>query len=85
MWQKAINFIADNWVGVVICMVIALFIFWSIGYFANGLFGARFELNSVWAGVTAITAAGVVGITKYWTDSKHNSTPGQMPIGGNDK
>jgi hypothetical protein len=63
-------------------MVITLFIFWSIGFFCNGLLGTHFELSSVWAGVTAISAAGVVGLGKYWTDSKHNSESGQKPNTG---
>lgn len=79
MFKNIINFLAENWVGVVICMVITLFIFWSIGFFCNALFATKFELNSVWAGVTAISAAGVVGLGKYWTDSRHNSPTGESP------
>ena len=77
MWQKIIDFLAERWIGVVICMVITLFIFWSVGYFCNGLFGTKFELNSAWAGVAAVSTAGFVGLGKYWTDSRHNSEPGQ--------
>ena len=83
--RKTICFLADNWVGVVICMVIALFIFWAFGFMSNALFNTKFELSSCWAGVAAISTAGVVSLGKYWTDSKHNSPASEMPNRGEHK
>lgn len=78
--NKIINFIGKQWVGVVIAMVMALFLFWTIGYFSNGIYGTKFELQSCWLGVGAITTAGAIGLGKYFTDSKHNSESGKSPI-----
>jgi len=80
MFNKIIDYIAEKWVGVVILMVIALFLFWSIGYFCNAIYLTKFELASCWIGVTAICGTGVLGLGKYYTDSKHNSEQGKAPI-----
>jgi len=80
MFDKIANFLAEKWVGVIIIMVIALFLFWSIGYFSNAIYGTKFELASCWAGVVAIVGTGVLGLGKYYTDSKHNSEQGKAPI-----
>lgn len=77
-----LDYICRHWIGVVIIMVITLFIFWAIGFFANSLMGAKFELNSCWAGVAAISTAGIVGLGKYYTDSRHNSEPNKPIDGG---
>ncbi|GMB00248.1 hypothetical protein [Pelosinus sp. IPA-1] len=82
MMRKIICFLADNWVGVVISMVLALFVFWAFGFMSNALFSTKFELSSCWAGVAAISTAGVVSLGKYWTDSKHNSPVSEMPNRG---
>lgn len=79
MLKRTIDFLASNWAEVVVCMVITLFIFWSIGYFCNALIGTKFELQSCWLGVAAVTTAGVISLGKYWADSIHNTLPGQMP------
>lgn len=83
MLKKIIDFLANNWIGVVICMVITLFVFWIVGYFANGLLGYKFEIGSIWQGILALSGPGVIGIAKYYVDSKHNSIPGQIPCVGN--
>jgi len=80
MFKKTISFLSDNWVGVIIIMVIALFLFWSIGYFCNAIYSTKFELSSCWAGVVAVCGTGVLGLGKYYTDSKHNSEQGKAPI-----
>jgi len=74
-----LKWLAKNWVGVIIVMVIALFVFWAVGYFSNALYGSHFELTSCWAGVAAISSAGAVSLGKYWTDSRHNSKQEEMP------
>jgi hypothetical protein len=66
---------------------IALVLFsWLFGYFANGLYSYKFDLQSCWGGLTAVitgigsilTIAGVNLVHKY-IDSKYNSELGQMP------
>jgi len=53
-----------------------------MGYIANGFYGTKFDLNSVWAGVAAISAAGVISLGRHWTDSAYNSLPGKPPDTG---
>ena len=80
-----IAFLHKCWTGIVIAGVILLFFCWAVGYFANGLFNTKFDLNSVWAGIAAISTAGVVGLGKYLTDSAFNSPAGTMPEERRDK
>lgn len=83
-----------HWLQIIIVMGVLMMIFlcailtsWLIGYWANALYGMRFELNSCWSGVSAV-AAGIVTIvglakaawTKYGLDSKYNSVQGTMPV-----
>lgn len=60
-------------------MFLMLFGFWSVGYFANSLYGYHFDLQSCWTGFTAISGAGFLATVKYCTDSWKNSPPGKMP------
>ena len=56
-----------------------LFLFWSIGYFANALFGMHFEIKSCWDGFTTLGGAGVLAMVKYIMDSWKNSSEGARP------
>lgn len=56
-----------------------LFIFWAIGYFANALAGAKFDIRSCWDGFTTLGGAGVLAIVKYVMDSWQNSNNGEQP------
>lgn len=68
----------------VICIIFGLlsgmFILasWGIGYYANALFGYKFEINSCWQGVSAV-GVGLVGLLKWLIDSVRNSKDGEMP------
>lgn len=87
----------ENWDAVVIFATLLLLIFctlilasWLYGYWSNGIWGTKFELNTVWGGVGAvITGAGsVFGLaqtsnSKYKTDSQYNSKCGE-PVNIND-
>lgn len=75
--------------GVIILFLVVLVLFsWFIGFYANGFWGMKFELNSVWQGlgacVTAIsgllTVAGVQ-LGKHYVDSRYNSAAGEKPHG----
>ncbi len=79
MILKCTTFLHDNWLGVILVMTITTFIFWAIGYFANGLFGMHFDLASCWAGMGAIATAAAAGCGKWWVDSTKNSDPGKIP------
>jgi hypothetical protein len=63
-----------------------LFLFWTIGYFANALWGMKFEIRSCWDGFTTLGGAGVLAMVKYIMDSWKNSEDGAKPYeGSNDK
>ena len=73
--------------GVIILFLVVLVLFsWFIGFYANGFYGLKFDLGSVWQGlgacVTAIsgllTVAGVQ-LGKHYVDSKYNSAAGEKP------
>lgn len=74
----------------VFIMFFVLFVLasWGVGYYANGFFGLKFELGSIWQGlgacITAITGlftlAGV-NLAKHYVDSRYNSAQGEKPKG----
>lgn len=73
--------------GVIILSLVVLVLFsWFVGYYANGFYGFKFDLGSVWQGlgacVTAIsgllTVAGVQ-LGKHYVDSRYNSAAGEKP------
>jgi len=55
------------------CMFFILFVFWSIGYFANALLNTKFDLASCWGGVAALSGSGTLAAVKYIYDSIYNS------------
>ena len=59
-----------------------LFLFWTIGYFANALYGMHFEIKSCWDGFTTLGGAGVLAMVKYLVASKYNSDDGNEPYEG---
>ena len=64
---------------IIVLMFITLFSFWAIAFFANGLYGYKFDLQSCWGGFSAIGGAGVLAAVKYCMDSWKNSPEGQEP------
>lgn len=83
-----------HWLQLIIIMSILMMIFlcavmvsWLVGYWANALYGMRFELSSCWSGISVVVTgmAGIVALagacwTKYHTDSKFNSPSGIPPV-----
>ena len=61
--------------------LLILFLCFLIGYFANALYGYKFDLAACWAGVAALTAGGVLAILKFTADSVWNSEQGKKPYG----
>ena len=53
-----------------------LFLFWTIGYFANALLGTKFDIRSCWDGFTTLGGAGVLAMVKYIMDSWKNDAEG---------
>ena len=73
--------------GVIILFLVVCVLFsWFVGFYMNGFYGMKFDLNSVWQGlgacVTAIsgllTVAGVQ-LGKHYVDSRYNSQAGEKP------
>lgn len=60
-------------------MTITTFLFWAVGYVANGLFDKHFDLGSCWAGFGAIATASAAGFGKLWVIGKYCSKEGEMP------
>ena len=51
---------------------------WLYGYWSNGLYGTRFQIDSCWQGISAC-GMGLVGLFKWLVDSTKNSPAGQYP------
>ena len=64
------------------CFLALVMLSWLYGYWSNGLFGTKFEINSCWQGLAGIVT-GLGGLAamaaKYYVDSKYNSSTGEMP------
>ena len=83
----------DNWLALVIFLLALMmgFLFivmfsWTFGYWANALYGKKFELGSCWQGITVVITGlgGVAALakaawTKYGMDSQFNSMAGERP------
>ncbi|GMB00450.1 hypothetical protein [Pelosinus sp. IPA-1] len=59
--------------------LIFVFLSWAVGYYANGLYGSKFELASCWQGLAAIGSPGLLGLLKWIIDSFANSAKNKMP------
>lgn len=53
---------------------------WVYGYWSNGMYGTRFEINSCWQGISAC-GVGLIGLFKWLVDSTKNSPSGEYPSG----
>ena len=68
----------------VICMIFGLIfstiivMSWLYGYWSNGLYGTKFQIDSVWQGISA-SGVGLVGLFKWMIDSSKNSPIGEFP------
>lgn len=72
----------------VLIMTFILFVLlsWAIGFYANGFFGFKFELGSIWQGLGACVAAitGLItmagtSLAKLYVNSRYNSPQGEKP------
>ena len=81
--MSVLNTIKNN-IGI-ICIVFglvaaAIVLFsWAYGYWSNGLYGTKFQIDSCWQGISAC-GMGLVGLFKWLVDSTKNSPAGQYPF-----
>lgn len=59
---------------------------WGVGFYANGFYGLKFDLGSIWQGLGACVAAisglltlAGVDLAKHYINSKFNSPNGENP------
>lgn len=52
---------------------------WLYGYWSNGLYGTKFEIDSCWQGLSAC-GVGLIGLFKWLVDSSKNSPVGEFPV-----
>lgn len=80
--QGIFDFIHDYTLELILISFIGLGFCWAVGYFCNALYGMKFELQSCWAGFSAIGGAGVLASVKYCMDSWKNTPDGKAPAQG---
>jgi hypothetical protein len=73
------QFIKKHWLEIIMLGLLFIMLSWAIGYYANGLLGYHFELQSCWAGLSTIGSAGFLAAVKYFVDSWLNTERGEKP------
>jgi len=76
------EFVHNYTLEIILMSFISLGFCWAVGYFANAIYGMKFELASCWAGFSAIGGAGVMAAVKYCMDSWKNTPEGVTPNQG---
>ncbi len=74
-------------IGVLILFfILFVLLSWGVGYYANGFYGLKFDLGSIWQGLGACVAAisglltlAGVDLAKHYINSKFNSPGGENP------
>lgn len=75
---KIKNNIAVICIGFGLFAAMAVLFSWLFGYWANGLYGMKFPIDSCWQGIT-VCGMGLVGLFKWLVDSSKNSPLGIFP------
>lgn len=73
-------------VTIMMCFLAMVMFSWIFAFWANGLYGTKFDLGSCWQGISAVVA-GMTGVAalagsqyaRYYLDSKYNSNEGEKP------
>ena len=73
------NKIQQYMIEAIIAAFMLLFLFWSVGYWANALLNTKFDLKSCWDGFTTLGGGGLLAVLKYIMDSWKNSGDGDKP------
>jgi len=82
-FKLALNlFTNKTWIKVIMSMMSLMFVLYILGYLLNGFCGYNFDLNSIWTGITAIGAGGVLQLGNYAIDSLYNSPANKPPRDG---
>ena len=70
----------------IMAFILLVLLSWAIGYYANGFFGYKFDLGSIWQGLGACVAAitGLItmagtSLAKLYVNSRYNSPQGEKP------
>ena len=58
--------------------VLTVLFSWLYGYWSNGLYGTKFQVESCWTGIGAM-GMGFVGLCRYLIDSGLNSNKNEPP------
>ena len=75
---KIKNHIAVICIGFGLLAAAVVLFSWAYGYWSNGLYGTKFQIDSCWQGISAC-GMGLVGLFKWMIDSSKNSVPGEFP------
>ncbi len=75
---KIKNHIAVICIGFGLLAAAVVLFSWVYGYWSNGLYGTKFQIDSCWQGISAC-GMGLVGLFKWMIDSSKNSVPGEFP------
>lgn len=70
----------------IMAFILFVLMSWGIGFYANGFFGYKFDLGSIWQGLGACVAAitglltlAATSLAKLYVDSRYNSPQGEKP------
>ena len=70
----------------IVAFILFVLLSWGIGYYANGFFGMKFDLGSIWQGLGACVAAitglltlAATSLAKLYVNSRYNSPQGERP------
>lgn len=70
----------------IMTFILFVLLSWGIGYYANGFFGMKFDLGSIWQGLGACVAAitglltlAATSLAKLYVNSRYNSPQGERP------
>ncbi|WP_196606762.1 hypothetical protein [Pectinatus frisingensis] len=75
---KIKNHIAVICIGFGLLAAAVVLFSWAYGYWSNGLYGTKFQIDSCWQGISAC-GMGLVGLFKWLVDSSKNSPVGIFP------
>lgn len=86
-WCKAHVSELITLIGILVCcFILFVLVSWGIGFYMNGLYGYKFDLGSIWQGISVCVAAigslltmAGVNLGKQYIDSKFNSPLGEKP------
>lgn len=73
------SYMASICMGFGLIAALLVLVSWLYGYWSNGLYGTKFEIDSCWQGLSAC-GVGLIGLFKWIVDSSKNSPIGEFPV-----